>query len=248
MSEMMVLKLQTEAGQMYFSDASEMARWRVQSVKTKEPSTIEWLDTFEQDKVFFDVGANMGLYTIWSAVRRGVRVHAFEPVAENFAVLNRNIRLNQLSDRATGWPIAAYHRHEIGTLYISKPEIAGSCHSFNEKLSPKLEEQDFGIMQGAVSWPLDELVARGTPPSPDYVKIDVDGLEHRVIEGMKDIIASGHMQSRLIELTPSVPEHSQIIETLQAAGYAYDPEQVERATRTEGYWEGTGEYIFHRKT
>ena len=246
MSEFKVMTLKVGETEMLFSDANEMTRWRLKTAHTKEPATIKWLESFEPESLFFDVGANMGLYTIWAAMRRNCQVHAFEPEAENFALVNRNIRFNKLSKQVTAWPIAAYNRHAISTLYVSGMDQSGSAHSFNESVSPKLEDMDFGIEQGSVSWALDELVDRGTLPSPRYVKIDVDGLEHRVIEGMNNIIHSDTLHSLLIELTPENEPHQNIINLMQEAGFSYDAAQVKASTRSEGYWAGTAEYIFFK--
>ena len=47
-------------------------RWRVDTLFEKEPITIEWIAGFKPDDVLIDVGANVGMYTIWAAKSRGV--------------------------------------------------------------------------------------------------------------------------------------------------------------------------------
>ena len=54
---------------------------RARSLLSKEPETITWLDRLEEDDVLWDVGACVGSYSIYAAVRRGVRVVAFEPAS-----------------------------------------------------------------------------------------------------------------------------------------------------------------------
>src|SRR5688572_2023380 len=76
--------------------------WRVQTLYTKEPDTIAWINRMKPGDVLFDVGANMGQYSLLAA-QRGVRVHAFEPEAQNFALLVRNIIVNNLTDPVTAW-------------------------------------------------------------------------------------------------------------------------------------------------
>ena len=41
--------------------------WRARTYLTKEPETINWIDGFKKNEVFFDVGANIGLYSIYAA-------------------------------------------------------------------------------------------------------------------------------------------------------------------------------------
>src|SRR5262245_6260043 len=72
--------------------------WRVDSIYEKEPITLQWIAGFNGTDVLVDIGANVGMYTIWSAKTRGVRVFAFEPEAQNYALLNRNIAMNQVGN------------------------------------------------------------------------------------------------------------------------------------------------------
>lgn len=58
-------------------------KWRVDSLFEKEPCTIAWIAGFGRGDVLVDVGANVGMYTIWAAKTRGTRVFAFEPEAQN---------------------------------------------------------------------------------------------------------------------------------------------------------------------
>src|SRR4029077_1974122 len=81
-------------------------KWRVDTLFEKEPITIEWISNFKSDDVLVDVGANVGMYTVWAAKTRGVRVFAFEPEAQNFALLNRNIFFNDLGDSVNAYCLA----------------------------------------------------------------------------------------------------------------------------------------------
>src|SRR5262245_45216455 len=81
---------------MTFPTPNQMTKWRVETIYTKEPCTLEWIETFSADDVLFDIGANVGMYSIWAAATRRCRVIAFEPEALNYALLNRNIEANKL--------------------------------------------------------------------------------------------------------------------------------------------------------
>src|SRR5437870_3796564 len=75
---------------MIFSTPSTFTLWRVQSIYEKEPWTLEWIAGFGEGDILLDCGANVGMYTIWAAATRRARVYAFEPEAQNYALLNRN--------------------------------------------------------------------------------------------------------------------------------------------------------------
>lgn len=77
---------------MTFVTPSQLSRWRVESIYSKEPWTLEWIASFQPDDLLLDCGANVGMYTVWAAATRQVRVIALEPEAQNYALLNRNIR------------------------------------------------------------------------------------------------------------------------------------------------------------
>ena len=59
-----------------------------------EPETIRWLDGLPEGEVLWDIGANVGAFTVYGAVKRKLRVVAFEPGAASFATLTKNIELN----------------------------------------------------------------------------------------------------------------------------------------------------------
>ena len=84
---------------MLFATPNTLTLWRVQSIHKKEPCTLEWIAGFGEGDILVDCGANVGMYTVWAAVTRKARVYAFEPEAQNYALLNRNIQLNGLAGR-----------------------------------------------------------------------------------------------------------------------------------------------------
>ena len=87
-----------------FSVPNALNRYRVESFSTKEPETLEWIDRFPDDAVLWDIGANVGLYTIYAA-KKGIRVFAFEPSVFNLEVLARNIFINGVGNQVTIIPL-----------------------------------------------------------------------------------------------------------------------------------------------
>jgi len=66
---------------------------RVLRLKTKEPETIDWIESIPQQDILFDVGANIGIYTMCAGAR-GITTYAFEPHAGNYNILCQNISAN----------------------------------------------------------------------------------------------------------------------------------------------------------
>ena len=49
---------------------------RVRSLFSKEPITLAWIDSFTESETVYDIGANVGMYTIYAAVMRNAAVYA----------------------------------------------------------------------------------------------------------------------------------------------------------------------------
>lgn len=222
-----------------FLTPNETTKWRANSLLTKEPSTIEWIDGMKKGDIFFDVGANIGSYSIYAGVK-GLKVYSFEPEAENYSVLIKNLNLNGIEPNA--YCIALSDEEKAGTLYASNAEAGGACHSFNEAVGHDLKLRKTPFTQGCFGIPLDVLVAGGLP-SPQHIKVDVDGFEYKVIRGAEKTLRNG-VESILIEINPELVQHREMIEFLQEIGFSYNKAQVERAMRKDGTFKGVAEYIF----
>jgi len=233
---------------LHFITPNEMTRWRVSSFSSKEPDTIAWLDSLEPGSVLFDVGANVGMYALYAAAR-GLRVYAFEPESQNFSILNANIALNGLQKQVTAFPIALSDALKIDLLFLSDLSAGGSCHSFGVEVGFDLKPRSSPFPQGSVSLTIDQLVAELGLPAPHYIKIDVDGFEHKVIAGGKQTIggAASAVRSVIVELNTHLAEHQQVITQLEAMGLTHDPKQAQRALRKSGPFEGVGEFVFNRR-
>jgi FkbM family methyltransferase len=229
-----------------FFTPNEMTRWRARTLYAKEPVTIDWLRNMQEGAVFADVGANVGMYTVFAALARSARVVAFEPESRNYALLNENLRLNQLGDKVLALCAGLSDRAGVERLYLSEVIAGGSCHSLGKEVGFDLKPRTAAFVQGAVALRLDDLVASGEMPAPDYVKIDVDGFEHRVVRGMEETLRNGNVRSLLIELNPALAEHLEMRASLEKLGFAWDAAQVDAATRVEGPFKGVAEYVFKR--
>ena len=71
---------------------NQITQWRVKTFLTKEPETLEWIDSFDDSKkiIFWDIGANIGLYSIYAALKYpDIEIISFEPSTSNLRVLSR---------------------------------------------------------------------------------------------------------------------------------------------------------------
>lgn len=218
--------------------------WRVASLDTKEPDTIRWLAQMREGEVLYDVGANMGQYSLIAA-KRGLRVHAFEPESQNFALLMRNIYINNLGNRVTAWPLCLSDTEKCDTFHVQSLMPGGSCSSFGSEVNYHLQHKNYAVHQGSMSVRMDDFAElRG---DPHHVKIDVDGFEHLVVAGMRDLLRKSlFLRSVLVELNTALPEHLAIYDVMAEYGFHPDTETADLARRTEGAFAGIGNVIFFR--
>lgn len=132
-------------------------------------------------KVIFDVGANVGAYSVlfglWARVSGG-RVFAFEPSPQIFGWLKRHIRLNHLESIIT--PLQLAVAAHSGTSGWSAGESEGAGH-----ITPEVSGTNLSEVVQTVS--LDEFCT-DKALAPDVVKIDVEGFEFEVLEGATQLL------------------------------------------------------------
>jgi len=231
---------------MIFATPSTTTRWRVESIYKKEPWTLEWLASFQPVEIMVDCGANVGMYTIWAAVTRGVQVFAFEPESQNFAILNRNIHLNNLQSSVKGYCIGLSDTSGLFDLHMADMRIGGSCHSVGEPLDFEHKPMQTMFVQGCSASTLDALVTSKALPIPNHIKIDVDGFEPKVIAGSLKTLSMPEVKSLLIETNQNLIDHREMVLELNELGFKFDASQVLRAERKDGIFKGVAEYVFRR--
>ncbi len=242
-----VVTFRHEGRSAYYHVPNRMTLWRVETLLSKEPSTIAWLNKIRAGETLLDVGANVGMYSIYAACFRDAIVYAFEPESQNYALLNANIYENKLSGRVHAYCLALSDRAGLDKLFLSNFAQGTSCHSLGEEVGFDLQPRKSPFAQGIYSQSIDELIAGGALPVPDYIKVDVDGFEHKVIQGAARTLVDPKVKSIIIELNPHLPEHLRVVEQLQQLGFAYDTQQVHEAARQDGTFKDVGEWIFYRK-
>ena len=213
--------------------ANEFCKWRVDTLFKKEPATLAWLERLPTGSHLLDVGANVGMYTVYAAVLKEVYVTAFEPESQNFALLCKNIHLNQIQHLVTPYSIGLSNTSGLSKLFLSSFtwDGASSCHSIGEEVGFDFKPRSSPFAQGTAAFRLDDIIKQAGQQAirvPNAIKIDVDGFEHLVVEGAMETLARPEVRSLCIEVNMNLPEHQQMIEQLSELGFHHSPEQVER--------------------
>ena len=179
--------------------------FRAITFSTKEPETLEWINSFKKDSIFWDIGANIGLYSIYSAIKKDCNVFSFEPSVFNLELLARNININNLSNRISIIPIPLDKSNSLSEMEFVSTELGGALSSFKHKIGHDGKSFKSIFQYSIIGLSMDE-VSKLSIPSPDYVKIDVDGIEHFILEGGVKILKS--VRSILIEINDDFKEQS----------------------------------------
>ena len=176
-----------------------------------------------------DVGANVGSYTVLAAGACGARVHSFEPVSATFEDLRNNVTLNRLDDRVVARNVA------VGASGGSV-EVSRDLDTVNRVVSKR---SDVGVAVETVPQVrLDDELEE----VPVVVKIDVEGFESQVLEGMPRLLASDELLAVIMELNASGMrygvEDRALRRTMSEAGfleYSYDPLRRALEVRPAGF-------------
>ena len=90
--------IKTDKGQLLFRIDSPGSVPQDQESARSEPETFEWIKNhLKVDEVMWDIGANVGMYTIFAAIFSEVKVFSFEPEPNNFRLLRKCVEKNYLS-------------------------------------------------------------------------------------------------------------------------------------------------------
>jgi FkbM family methyltransferase len=158
-----------------------------------EPVTDAHLaDALRPGMVVLDIGAHVGYYTLVAARAVGPsgKVHAFEPCAETLSLLRTNVRANGFANVEIH-PFAAGSGDSKRTLHVT-----GSSDShglFPHPLTETVRTTEVRTVRAAQ-------VVQGRV---DLVKIDVEGAEFEVLDGMRDLVSSEDPSVLIVEWNPA---------------------------------------------
>ncbi|MBF0523111.1 MAG: FkbM family methyltransferase [Candidatus Omnitrophica bacterium] len=203
----------------FLSCPNDLVRWRAETYFTKEPETIEWVDTFNPGDVLFDIGANVGLYSIYAA-KKGIDVVSFEPESQNFALLNKNIYLNKCSNKVTCLNVAISDQNLCDYLYLPQFQAGGAINCFGSPLDEQGKFFAPVFNQGVMSYTLDFFLLQ-SKFFPTHIKIDVDGIEPKVINGAENTLKDPRLKSLSIELNDELLEHLEVVKKIQLMGFTF---------------------------
>lgn len=206
----------TPRGPVSYVTLNRMSAGRALTMLTKQPATIEWIDRFEPGGIFWDVGANVGVYTLYAALRGDTRVVAFEPAAVNYFMLAANCETNRFEDRVQCVLAGLGRERSIACLAAS--QFAGAASfGFGGK-----KAQVFEGRQAAIVVSMDQLVEEFGLPCPNYIKIDVPMMTETILAGGERTLSRPDVREVHVEASDTSSSGRRVIELLQRSGLCLD--------------------------
>jgi len=189
---------------------NQLLEWRVDTYFTKEPETLKWIDSFEEkdNLIFWDIGANIGLYSIYNSLKHPKSTTiAFEPSSSNLRVLTRNISINNLEKKIKVVPTPLTNKKNIFQEMKEGQFIeGGALNSFGEKFDFEGKEFKPTMKYNILGTTINYFLENSILDIPDYIKIDVDGIEHLILEGGDKFLKNEKVKSLSIEVNENFKE------------------------------------------
>ena len=193
---------------------SSVSKSRAERFLSKEPWTIKWIDRFDLSKkdkiIFWDIGANISSFSIYAAKKyKDIEVHAFEPSTSNLVLLSKNVSLNNLTNKININPYALNDKVNQFLPMNEKNFIEGGARNsfgINHDSSGKhfKTNTSYNIFGTSINYLIDNNILK----IPNYIKLDVDGIEHLILEGANNILKNKDIKSICVEIDESSFENS----------------------------------------
>jgi FkbM family methyltransferase len=184
--------------------------------------------TPKQGDIVVDIGAHMGRYTIISSKRVGTngKVVAIEAHPGNFEMLNRNIKLNQLTN-VIPLNYAVYSKETKVKLYLPDEESGYTMHHsiMSDYIFPKYKGKTEDKFIEVSANTLDYLLNLKGITDVNWVKIDVEGAEFEVLKGANNILSNSKDIALLIEVHGK-NTYEPIIDSLRSYNFKIDFEKT----------------------
>jgi FkbM family methyltransferase len=157
-------------------------------------------------RLFIDVGTHVGYYTLLAS-KIAKEIISIEPNPFNYKLLKFNLKINKIKN-AYALNIAASNYNGESGIFI--PKLKGKIATDESRLDNNISKIKIKVVK------LDDLLLK-IRKNPDVIKIDVEGSEIQVLEGLQETLRKG-VKCLMIEVH-SEENKSEVISFLKSLGY-----------------------------
>jgi FkbM family methyltransferase len=209
---------------------------RGKTLLTKEPDMIAFIDDHvNEGDIYYDIGANIGVFSMYSSIKKKGTVFAFEPESSNYFILNKNISLNNLTGKVVAYNIAINDIDEVSFLNLKEDIVPGkSGNTFKNEINEENNSFTPGYRQGVFGISLDSFVYKYGQPCPNHLKIDVDGNEYKIINGMKRVLTDLNLKTIAIEVNTRIARDMNLIKIIESNDFIKSDEYKNQVYEQNG--------------
>lgn len=221
------IKHNIKGHKIYLFNLGYISRYRSISAFFKEPDTIKWIDSFESDSVFLDVGSFIGAYSIYAAINKNCKVYAIEPSINAIFINMMNIAKNNLGNKID---LYNFHISNFESIkYFKTPDNNDQLDNLhginflNDKASviPSFNDSDRQGKYNIFSTRLDQIQFS---KQINYIKIDIDGNEFDLLQGSSNLLKKNTVKSLMICLDKRDKKYKSIINFIENHSFKLNEE------------------------
>jgi FkbM family methyltransferase len=174
--------------------------------ENREPEVLDWIDGFESGCTFFDVGASFGTETLYAALKSNSphKIVSFDLCLQSSFNLSYNISLNNIRN------VDQYYLALLDEFKLIPFAIPSNYYYV------KGRETYDSISFNTISISMDQFIEM-SQLFPDYIKIDVDGAEQKIISGMTKTVQNKRLKSVVVEVSDK--SETAITDFFETAGF-----------------------------
>ncbi len=212
-------RIETPHGPLVFLSTHAGALEAPREFFPREPETLAWIDGFAAGAVLWDIGANLGIYSLYAGRRGDLDVLAFEPSPESYAALCANIAENRL-ERVRAYCIALGERSGLGTLNMPQSHPGSVSNAFEQDTDMRGRVLAVERRQAALGLAADDLIEHFGAAVPHHIKLDVDSTEVAILRGAACLLRHPTLLTVLVEnAVGDTPQNRAIDALLREAGF-----------------------------
>jgi FkbM family methyltransferase len=229
---------------------NQITKFRYDTFFSKEPETLKWIDNFKKKNlIFWDIGANIGLYSIYNSLKNASsKTFSFEPSSSNLRILTRNISINNLQKKISIIPLPLTNKENAFQIMNEKAFVEGSAlHAFGKNLDFQGKKFSPNMKYTLLGTTVNFLIENRILKVPDYIKIDVDGIEHLILRASNKILKNKKVKSLNIEINENYKnQYNTIINLMRKYNFKFFRKYNNLKYAKNNKFSNTFNYIFIR--
>lgn len=166
-----------------FKDGNERLYLHHVSQFIGEKDLVNWIDTFSESDTFYDIGSNIGHFSIYAA-KKNIKTYCFEGHFGNLNDFIYNIHLNDVAKKIYLIPTLLGEKNECTNFFLRDFMASSAKSEIDHQKNIFKSEETEALKLNTLTMRLDFFIENKIIPKPSKIKIDVDGAEYFILKGL----------------------------------------------------------------